>query len=96
MNVCIWLSSINIPCVAITDVPGLLEAVGGVDVGEGRLEAGRIIIAGEPVVVEVVAGGDHEVGAQLLPNHSHLQYTHIENLNSMTAAAATSFYFIFF
>ena len=66
----------------ITDVPWLLEALGGVDLGEGRFEEGRVVVTGEAVVVEVVAGGDDEVSAQLLPDYSHLRSNNLlVNLN---------------
>lgn len=52
-----------------------MEALGGVDVGEGLLE-GLVVDAGEAVLVEVVAGGDDEVDVHLLPYHPHLQNTH--------------------
>jgi hypothetical protein len=55
-----------------TDVPRLLEALGGVDVGEALLEE-RVAGVGDAVVVDVVAGGDDEVDVQLLPHQSHLQ-----------------------
>jgi hypothetical protein len=56
----------------ITDVPRPMEAVSGVDVGEGLLEE-RVAGVGDAVVVEVVAGGDDEVDVQLLPDHAHLR-----------------------
>lgn len=69
-----------IVAIIITNVPRLLEAISGVDVGEGLLEAGRVVVAGEAIVVEIVAGGEDEVGSQLLPDHAHLhlqfKYTH--------------------
>jgi len=59
----------------ITNVPRLLEALGGVDVGEALLEE-RVAGVGDAVVVDVVAGGDDEVDVHLLPHHSHLQQAH--------------------
>ena len=56
----------------ITNVPRLLEALGGVDVGEALLEE-WVAGVGDAVVIDVVAGGDDEVDVQLLPYQSHLQ-----------------------
>jgi len=68
-NVCDRVTC-NAEC--ITNVPRLLEALGGVDVGEALLEE-RVAGVGDAVVVDVVAGGDDEVDVQFLPHHSHLQ-----------------------
>ena len=74
-NVCDRVTC-NAEC--ITNVPRLLEALGGVDVGEALLEE-RVAGVGDAVVVDVVAGGDDEVDVQLLPRQPHLctdPYTH--------------------
>jgi hypothetical protein len=55
-----------------TCVPGLLEALGGVDVGERLLE-GLVVDAGEAALVEVVADINDEVDVHLLPYYPHLQ-----------------------
>ena len=55
----------------LTEIPRLLQALGGVDIGEGFLEL-LVMNAREAVLVEVVAGGDDKIGGQLLADHSHL------------------------
>ena len=55
----------------LTEVPRLLQALGGVDIGEGFFKL-LVMDARQAVLVEVVAGGDHEVDVQLLPDLPHL------------------------
>lgn len=71
----IQISRLHCVGLLLTGVPWLVEALGGVDVGEGFFE-GLVIDAGEAVLVEVVAGGDDEVDVHLLPYYSHL-HAHI-------------------
>ncbi|MBI0385083.1 hypothetical protein JBE27_54695 [Streptomyces albiflaviniger] len=54
-----------------TEVPRLLEARCRVDVFEGFFEL-LVMDALQPVLVEVVPGGDDEVDVQLLANLPHL------------------------
>ena len=74
----------------LTCVPGLLEALGGVYVGE-RLLKGLVIDTSETILVEVVADIDNEIDVHLLPDDPHLHVSvhsvinnHLKNMNLKT------------